>query len=176
MQLVFLEKNMNSLSTKAAEVCAFLDNIGVTYEIFSHFPAFTIEECERIEKIIGGRICKNLFLRTTSGSTRILLMMNGNKKFVTKEVSKKLGTSRLSFASGEEMEEYLNTSPGSLSITGLIYDKEKRVSLAIDKDVVSEEYICCHPCDNSATLKIKTDDITEKLLPFLGISPIYIEI
>lgn len=167
---------MHSLSTKAAEVCAFLDSMGITYELFCHPPAFTIEECEIIEEKIGSRICKNLFLRTTSGNVRILLMMKGSKKFVTKDVSKKLGTSRLSFASGEEMEEYLNTSPGSLSVTGLIYDKEKLVSLAIDKDVVSDEYICCHPCDNSATLKIKTDDITGKLLPFLGISPVYIEI
>lgn len=167
---------MENLSTKAAEICSCLENLGIEIECFIHSPAFTIEECKKVEELIGGKICKNLFLRTTSGSARFLLMMDGDKKFVTKDISKKLGSSRLSFANGEEMETILNTSPGSLSVTGLIFDKEKSVSLAIDKDVVAEEFICCHPCDNCATLKIKTADILEKFLPFLGVNPIFIEI
>ena len=167
---------MENLSSKAAEVCKWLENLGVAFECVTHSPAFTIEECKEIENIIGGKICKNLFLRTTSGNSRFLLMMDGDKKFITKEISKKLGSSRLSFASGEEMENILNTSPGSLSITGLIFDKEKSVALAIDKDVAAEEFICCHPSDNSATLKIRTEDVFGKILPFLGITPILIEI
>lgn len=167
---------MEVLSAKAKEVCDCLKNIGIEFEIVTHSPAFSIEECRKTEKIIDGKICKNLFLQTTSGSCRFLLLMDGNKKFVTKDVSKKLGSSRLSFASGEDMERILNTSPGSLSITGLIFDKDKTVQLAIDSAVIKEEFICCHPSDNSATLKIKSTDITEKLLPFLGIKPIIIEI
>ncbi len=135
-----------------------------------------MEKCAEIEKSIGGKICKNLFLQTTTGSAHYLLMMGSEKKFVTKEVSKSLGSSRLSFASGEKMEEMLGTSPGSLSITSLVFDKEKKVQLAIDRDVISDEYICCHPCDCTATLKIKTADITDILIPSLGITPNIIDI
>ena len=129
------------------------------------------------EKVkIDGKICKNLLLTTTTGSVYYLLMISGEKKFVTKEVSKKLGTSRLSFASAEKMRELLNTEPGSLSVTGLIFDKTKTVKLAVDRCVLDEEYVCCHPSDNSATLKIKTKDLTEKLLPSFGADPVIIDV
>lgn len=158
------------------EVCSFLDGINIGYEIFHHSPAFTLEECREIEKIIRGEICKNLLLRTTSGDKYFLLMMKGDKKFVTKDVSKKLGSSRLSFAQGEEMISMLRTQPGSLSVTSLIFDKEKKITLAVDKEVFENEFVCCHPCDNSATLKIRTDDIVNTLLPELEIRAEIIEI
>ncbi len=164
------------LSSKANYVCEHLKNLRIDFTVISHDAAETLEKCAEIEKIIGGRICKNLFLQTTSGSIHYLLMMDSSKKFVTKEVSKALGSSRLSFASGEKMENMLGTSPGSLSITSLIFDKDKIVSLAIDEDVLKEEYICCHPCDCTATLKIKTSDITDILIPSLGIMPNIIKI
>ena len=154
---------------------AFLDSIGVEYEIFRHEAAASIEQCEEIEKIISGKICKNLLLRTTSGDKVFLLMTDGRKRFVTKEVSKKLGSSRLSFADGEMMETLLNTKPGSLSIMSLIFDKDKKVFLAADRDVFREEFICCHPCDNTATLKIRTEDVIEKIIPALGREIIIVE-
>ncbi len=161
---------MINLSAKASEVCKFLEKLGIEFSAVTHSPAFTIEDCKEVETLIGGEICKNLFLQTASGKTKYLLMLKGDKKFVTKYVSKNLNSSRLSFASAEMMKQILNTEPGSLSITSLIFDKEKSVMLAIDGDILKNEYICCHPSDNSATLKIKTDDIINKFLPYLGIS------
>ncbi len=160
---------------KIETVTAFLDSIGIEYEIFRHEQAATIEQCEEIEKIINGKICKNLLLKTTSGDKIFLLMMDGSKRFVTKDVSKKLGSSRLSFADGAMMEGLLNTKPGSLSIMSLIFDGEKKVVLAADREVFEEEFICCHPCDNTATLKIRTEDILGKLLPALNRKIILIE-
>ncbi|MBQ8762820.1 MAG: prolyl-tRNA synthetase associated domain-containing protein [Clostridia bacterium] len=164
------------LSTKAADVCDYLKNLGIEFSRVTHEAAETLEKCAEIEKIIGGKICKNLFLQTTTGSAYYLLMMDSGKKFVTKEVSKALGSSRLSFASGEKMESMLGTSPGSLSITSLIFDSDKKVMLAIDEDILKEEFICCHPCDCTATLKIKTADITGILIPSLGLTPKIIDI
>ena len=172
----FTESDKMELSAKALQVCSYLDENGIVYGTVTHSPAFTLEECHKINEMIGGTICKNLLLKTDSGKVTVLLMIKDGKRFVTKDVSKKLGCSRLSFASGEYMEALLNTSPGSLSITSLIFDREKKVSLAIDKDVIGEEYICCHPSDNTATLKIKTADVLEKLLPSLGIDATVIEI
>ena len=115
-------------------------------------------------------------LKTDSGKITYLLLIRDDKRFVTKEISKKLGCSRLSFASAEYMKNLLNTEPGSLSITSLFFDKEDRVLLAIDSDVIKEEYVCCHPSDNTATLKIRTEDILEKLIPLLNKEPKIIEI
>ena len=164
------------LSQKAAEVCGYLEENGINFDIVTHPPVYTLEECQAVNGIIGGIICKNLLLRTDSGKVIYLLMIRDDKRFVTKDVSKKLGTSRLSFASGGYMENLLNTTSGSLSITSLIFDKDKKVMLAIDSDVLQEEYICCHPSDNTATLKIRTADVLEKFIPSLGIEPKIIEI
>ncbi len=164
------------ISNKSKEICDYLDNLNIKYEIVTHSPAFTLEECHKVNEMIGGIICKNLLLKNDSGKVFYLLMMSDGKRFITKDVSKKLGTSRLSFAQGEYMENLLNTSPGSLSVTSLIFDKTKTVSLAIDSDVIREEHICCHPSDNTATLKIRTDDVLNIFLPSIGIIPKIIEI
>lgn len=164
------------LSSKAVYVCDHLKKLGIEFSVVTHEAAETLEKCAEIEKIIGGKICKNLFLQTTTGSAHYLLMMDSSKKFVTKEVSKAIGSSRLSFANGEKMETMLGTSPGSLSITSLIFNSEKNVFLAIDSDILKEEYICCHPCDCTATLKIKTKDITDILIPSFGIKPVIIKV
>lgn len=157
-------------------VCEYLESEKIEYEIVFHNPAFTIEECKEIEKLICGKICKNLFLTTETHSVFYLLMLSGEKRFVTKEISKKLGTSRLSFASADNMREMLITSPGSLSVTSLIFDSAKRVQVAIDKDLLEEEYFCCHPSCNTATLRIKTKDLTERFLPSVGADPTIIDV
>ncbi len=164
------------LSRKAAEVCGFLEKIGISYDIVTHPPVFTLEKCQAVNGMIDGVICKNLLLKTDSGKVIYLLMIRDDKRFVTKDVSKKLGCSRLSFASGEFMETLLNTTPGSLSITSLMFDREKKVMLAVDSDVLAEEFICCHPSDNTATLRMRTEDVLEKLIPALGVEPKIIEI
>ena len=94
-----------------------------------------------------------------------LLMMPGTKKFVTKEVSKMVESSRLSFADEARMEEFLNITPGSVSVMGLMNDRENRVRLLIDRDVAESEYLGCHPCVNTSSLKLRTKDMLEKFLP-----------
>lgn len=150
-------------------VINYINSLGISCKIFSHSPAFSMDECEKIALETGTRLCKNLFLKTTSGSNYYLLMMHPDKKFVTSKVSKLLCSSRLSFASGEEMTDMLRTSPGSLSIMSLIFSECPDITLAIDSDVLKDEYICCHPCDNSQTLKIKTCDILNTLIPSFNV-------
>lgn len=163
------------MNNKIKTVCSYLDNLGINYKKIEHSPAATMEECKKIEEILDNAICKNLLLRTTNGSAYYLLILRNDKQFVTSRISKLLGSSRLSFASGEEMESLLNTTPGSLSILSLIFDKEKKIKLAVDRDAVENEFFCCHPCDNTATLKIKASDITDIFIPSLEIKPVIIE-
>lgn len=146
----------------------FLDSLGVSYERIDHEPAMTMEVCEEIDRILGATICKNLLLCNRQQTDFYLLMMPGDKPFKTKDLSSQIGSSRLSFATPEAMEKYLDITPGSLSVLGLMNDKEKAVRLLIDSDVTQDDYIGCHPCINTSSLRIKTEDMMNKIIPAMG--------
>lgn len=153
-----------------------LDSLGIEYDRIDHEPAMTMEVCEEIDRALGATICKNLFLCNRQQTDFYLLMMPGDKPFKTKDLSSQIGSSRLSFGSPEYMEQLVDITPGSLSILGLMNDKEGRVRLLIDKDVLSGEYIGCHPCINTSSLRIKTSDMVDKLIPALRHAPTLVEL
>ena len=155
---------------------ALLDSLGIAYRRCDHDRADTIEACEEVEKILGITICKNLFLTNRQQTEFYLLLMPGQKPFETKIFSKLIGTARLSFASPEHMVELLGLQPGSVSILGLMNDKEKRVHLYIDTDVFAEENFGCHPCKNTTSLGMSTADVREKLIPALGHEAGFVEL
>ena len=143
-----------------------LDQLQISYWRLDHDATATIEACHDVDKRLDIEICKNLFLCNTQKTDFYLLMMPGHKKFKTAKLSKQIGSARLSFAGPEFMEEFLDITPGSVSVLGLMNDKNKRVRLLIDKDVLyHHEFIGCHPCINTSSLKIATSDILEKFLP-----------
>ena len=154
----------------------FLEKCGVEFSRCDHEAAHTIELCRPVEQALGGSICKNLFLTNRQHTEYYLLCMPGDKPFKTKELSSQLGTARLSFAAGEEMEEKLDITPGSLSIFGLLFDGGKRVHLIIDEDLKKKEFFCCHPCINTSSLKIRTADVLEKLVPAMGYEPVFVRL
>ena len=169
-------ENLASRLEKEIRTYDLLDSLGIKYERADHGAAATIDDCTEIEKLLEISICKNLFLCTSNKSGFYLLMMPGEKSFKTKELSAQLGTSRLSFAPPEYMEEFLDITPGSVSILGLMNDKDKRVTLLIDRDITKEEYVGCHPCVNTSSLKIAYSDIVEKFLPAVGHTPIIVDL
>lgn len=142
-----------------------LDGLGVAYTRVDHDFADTIEACEAVEAVLGEKICKNLFLCNRQKTQFYLLMMEGEKVFKTKDLSKQLGVARLSFADAADMERYLDITPGSVSVLGLMNDAENHVQLVIDKPIAESRMIGCHPCINSSTLAIATRDVLEKILP-----------
>ena len=149
----------------------FLDGLGIEYQRTDHERADNMEACNEIDAILGVIICKNLFLCNRQKTNFYLLMMPGDKKFKTKELSSQINSARLSFASPEDMLKYLDIEPGAVSIMGLMNDKNHAVRLLIDEDVLQGEYIGCHPCVCTSSLKIKTSDITDKFLPAVGHKP-----
>ena len=143
----------------------FLDRLGIDYWRVDHDYANTIEECQEVEKILGSTICKNLLLTNRQQTEVYLLAMPGEKPFKTKLLSKQIGSARLSFASVEQMAQYLDITPGSVSVLGLLNDGEKKVKLLMDEDLLNEEFFACHPCINSSSIKFKTSDLFEKIIP-----------
>ena len=150
---------------------ACLERLGIPFERVDHDRTETMEACEAVDGVLGVVICKNLFLCNRQQTKFYLLMMPGDKVFKTKELSSQIGSARLSFAPAEKMLEYLDIHPGAVSVMGLMNDKENAVQLLIDEDVLKDEYIGCHPCVNTASLKIRTEDITGKFLPAVGHAP-----
>ncbi|MBO4322186.1 MAG: prolyl-tRNA synthetase associated domain-containing protein [Clostridia bacterium] len=145
-----------------------LDSLGIEYQRTDHERTDTMEACLEVDGILGVVICKNLFLCNRQKTAFYLLMMPGDKKFRTKELSAQIGSSRLSFADPDDMLKYLDIEPGAVSIMGLMNDKTRAVQLLIDEDVLKDGYIGCHPCVNTSSLRMRTEDVTEKFLPAVG--------
>ncbi len=146
----------------------FLDKLGIAYERTDHEPASTMEACNEIDAVLGVIICKNLFLCNRQKTNFYLLMMPGDKKFKTKELSAQINSARLSFADPEDMLKYLDIEPGAVSIMGLMNDTEHKVQLLIDEDVLEGEELGCHPCVCTSSLKMKMAEVIKKFLPATG--------
>lgn len=177
---------------REVRVYDFLDSLGVSYERIDHEAAMTMEVCSQIDAAFGRMsledfqhssmeerqnhaiVCKNLFLCNRQKTHFYLLMMPGQKKFLTKNLSSQIGSARLSFAEPDEMLSMLDLTPGSVSVLGLMNDHENRVQLLIDSDVVKSKYVGCHPCMNTSSLRLKTNDLLEIILTATGHEPIFV--
>ena len=161
---------------KEERVYDLLDQLNIDYQRIDHEEANTMEVCLEIEKSLKSTICKNLFLVNSNKSQYYLLMLKENKKFKTKVISKQINSSRLSFGSDEKMLEYLDITPGSVSLLGLMNDHDFKVQLLMDKDLLQDEYLGCHPCINTSSLRIKMKEVFEKIIPALHHEPIFVEV
>lgn len=165
---------------KEIRVYDFLDSLGVKYQRVDHEAAMTMEACEEIDRTLsegvdsGVAICKNLFLCNRQETDFYLLLIPGDKPFKTKYLSAQIGSSRLSFAKPEYMERYLDITPGSVSVMGLMNDKDNKVQLLIDEDVLQQEYFACHPCINTSSLRFRTADLVEKVIPAFDHEPVIV--
>ena len=166
-------ENTDGRLEKEIRVYDFLDSLGVRYKRIDHEAAMTMEACEEIDRTLGegAAICKNLFLCNRQETEFYLLLIPGEKPFKTKYLSAQIGPSRLSFGKPEYMEKFLDITPGSVSVLGLMNDQEKKVRLLIDEDVLTKPYFACHPCINTSSLRFDMKDLTEKIIPAMGHEP-----
>ena len=179
---------------REVRVYDLLDSIGVDYDRLDHAPAMTMEVCDAVYAAFGRMtleefkaedsndrtkhaiICKNLFLCNRQKTKFYLLMIPGDKKFLTKNLSAQINSSRLSFAGEEDMLNFLDVTPGSVSVLGLMNDHDHIVQLLIDSDVLQSEYVGCHPCINTSSLRMKTKDLMEKVIPALQHEPVIVNL
>ncbi|MBQ6336908.1 MAG: prolyl-tRNA synthetase associated domain-containing protein [Ruminococcus sp.] len=166
-------ETMEGRSDREVRSYELLDRLHIDFDRTDHFdtPATTMEVCAEVDAVLGVKICKNLFLCNRQKTAFYLLIMPGDKPFKTRELSGQMGISRLSFADENAMAEFLDVRPGSVSVLGLMNDHEKRVTLVVDEDVLHKEMFGCHPCENTSSIRFKTADLKEKLLPALGVTP-----
>ncbi len=170
--------SMEGRTDREIRAYKLLDQLGIPFDRTDHpeQPATTMEVCAEVDAILGVHICKNLFLCNRQKTRFYLLIMPGDKPFKTKELSSQMGISRLSFAGKSFMEELLDLHPGSVSVLGLMNDKDHRVQLVIDEDVLREEMFGCHPCENTSSIRFATRELTDRVLPALGARPIIVRL
>ena len=175
-EVISRRPDTQGLSAREIAVYDYLDALAIPYRHVAHDAAETMEACAEIDTRLGVKMCKNLFLCNRQQTDFYLLLMPGDKPFKTKELSAQLGVARLSFASGEKMEEYLGLLPGSVSVMGLMNDKENAVRLLIDADLMKDAELGCHPCINTASLAVSMADILEKFLPATHHTPTVVKL
>ena len=170
--------DMTGRSDREIRAYALLDRLGIAFDRTDHpdQPATSMEVCATVDAILGVHICKNLFLCNRQKTNFYLLIMPGDKPFKTKELSGQMGVSRLSFGDESFMEQFLDLHPGSVSVLGLMNDRDHRVQLVIDEDVLKEELFGCHPCENTSSIRFATKDLTDKVIPALGAAPILVKL
>lgn len=170
--------DLSNRSEREIRAYAFLDRLGISFDRTDHpdQPATSMEVCADVDAVLRVHICKNLFLCNRQQTNFYLLVMPGEKPFKTKELSKQMGVSRLSFATEEYMARFLDLHPGSVSVLGLMNDGEHRVQLVVDEDILKEEYFGCHPCENTSSIRFATKDLFGVILPALNIEPVIVHL
>lgn len=149
---------------------------GIPFERVDNDSISTMEECAEVGEVLGTEICKSILACTRNKSDYYLIIMPGDKRFVTKLVSHAIGSSRLSFASPEDMEELLGTTPGNASPLSVVNDKDGRVKLVMDSELAGGELIACNTGANTTHIRFRTADLLDKYLPACGHEALVIDI
>lgn len=173
---IYTDFPTEGLNETQQAVFSSLRELSIDFVRVEHDTADTMEDCVAIGAVLGADVCKNLVLCNRQKTNFYLLTMPGDKPFFTKDLSHQIGSSRLSFASADAMEELLHVQPGSASILSLLFDTEHRVQLVMDRETKEQDYFCCHPCRNNGTLRMKTADILQRFLPHTGHEPITVDL
>ncbi len=144
-----------------------LDELGIEYS-YVKYSKEEKENHELVDELIGVKGIKNLLFKTRNLKKELFfIILPRDKRFDTKAFRNRFGITKIEMVDDTELEEFLNATNGDVSIMDLLYDKDKKIKLYIDKEVLDEEYFRFHPFNGLITVKIKTIDLKEKLLPYL---------
>jgi Ala-tRNA(Pro) deacylase len=157
-------------------VLAALGRLDIKYDIVEHPPVMTIADCVYARNALGAIVPKNLFLTPRNMSAFYLCLMSPDAGFRTADISKKIGSSRLSFAPEDQLMRLTRTAPGAISPLGLLFDGGHEARLIADERLRGERRLAFHPCVNTATLAIDLNDFIDKFLAFTGHSLTWIDI
>lgn len=146
----------------------FLSENNIEFSRVDNDEAVTMEDCIEIDKALDMKTVKTLFLCNRQKTQFYLFVTEGDKPFVTKDFSSALGISRVSFASAEMLDEIIGTKVGATTIFGVLREQAQEVRVVFDKAVCESEWFGCSDGTTSCYMKLKTDDILNKLLPSSG--------
>lgn len=137
---------------------AFLQSLGIAAQRYEHVAVFTVEESSKLPPMPGVGT-KNLLLRDGKDARHFLVVVPHEKRVDLKALRTLLGADKLSFASPEQLRQYLGVEPGSATILGLVFDTQKHLEVCIDEDVWNAALVQCHPLVNTATIILPHDGL-----------------
>lgn len=130
----------------------------ITYEIYEHDPAYTIEELDDLKIPNSDRIAKNLFLNDDKKQNYYLVTVPGKKTVNLKELSKQIPSRRLSLASEDSLKNLLMLERGHVTPLGIFNNTQKNVIVVFDQCLLNQK-IGIHPMENTATIFVAFSDI-----------------
>ncbi|MFO7934836.1 MAG: prolyl-tRNA synthetase associated domain-containing protein [Bacteroidales bacterium] len=142
------------MQTNKEKVLRLLEELQIPYELHEHPPVATVEEALPYWKKIDATHCKNLFFRNHKGNRHYLVILKHDRQLNIRDLEKRLKQGKITFASPRRMERYLGVPGGSVSLFGLVNDKENHVHLFLDAGLKPASRISFHPNDNTATVVI----------------------
>lgn len=164
------------MTETAKQVFARLDELGIPYDFISHEAVFTMQECALREAELRAVTAKNYFLATKHRDRFYLCIVRPEARFKSVDISRQIGSTRLNFAPEEHMQRLLQVHPGAVSPMGLIFDADNEVQLLVDEELTKLDRIAFHPCDNTMTLAMSSEDFFGRFLPAVGHPPRFVQI
>ncbi|MCC3373077.1 prolyl-tRNA synthetase associated domain-containing protein [Cohnella sp. REN36] len=140
-------------------ILELLEQLSISYEIVEHPAAYTIEEMDSFEMPNAHQVAKNLFVRDDKKRSYYLLTIQKDKTVNLKELRALLNSRPLSFASEEDLFNYLGLQKGAVTPLGVLNDTERKVEVMIDEDLLPFNNIGIHPNENTATIWISIENL-----------------
>ena len=141
------------------QVAKKLQELGITYDVVEHPPAFTTEQADSYIEGLEGVRTKSMFLTNKKKTQYYLLIMDDQKLLDMDDFKEQVGANRIRMASAESLAEKMQLPAGTVSPFGLLNNEEKDILVYFDQDIVSEEIMTFHPNTNEKTIFIKTQDL-----------------
>lgn len=155
--------------TTKETVLAKLDALNIHYDVFNHEPIMTMEQGKAVEKEMGVPAVKTLLL-VNHQKEFFMVLLPADKRLDTKELAKQIYSGHLSFASAEDINRLLHAYPGAVSPLGLLFDKDKEITLFIDSWLTQQHEVAMHPCENNCSLKLDFQDFLNIYLSSIDVS------
>lgn len=154
--------------TIAEEVFQRLKAMNIPVETVAHAPVHSIDDCAAVDAALGCLTVKNYFLTTKNQKNFYLCLVRPEARLRTADISKQVGSSRLSFADEGKLLEIMQVHSGAVSPMCLLFDSAQAVRLVVDRALLNEERLAFHPCDNRQTLVMAGSDFFQRFLPAIG--------
>lgn len=160
--------------TTPAQLLSQLEAMGIETATRHHEPVFTVEQAKTVRGGLRGTHCKNLFLRNKKGAMWLVVLPEDHHLDLN-ELEERLGSGRLSFASERRLDQHLGVIPGAVTPLAVVNDTQQAVTVVIERSVLGNDPINCHPLDNSMTTAIAAADLT-RFLESTGHRPVVIDL
>lgn len=151
-----------------------MNNLQISYQIYTHEPVFTVAEADKVSASISGAHTRNLFLRDKR-ENMFLVTLRQDTPIDLKKLSDLLGVGRFSFGSPERLWTYLGVKPGSVTPLAILNDTNKKVTLILEQGMMDEPLINFHPLDNAMTVGMAPKELM-KIIENHDISPQIIDL